>query len=74
MALGKVDFLASAGLAVLRVSRMAGQDIRFHVIAIGSAALRPMTMTGPAELAVFPRMRRRWHLITPARPAHDEGW
>jgi hypothetical protein len=55
---------------------MAGQDIRFHVIAIGSATLRPMTttMTGSAELAVVPRVRRRWHLITPARPAHDGGW
>jgi anti-anti-sigma factor len=53
--LSRVDFLASAGLAALVEShRMAGPDSRLHIVATGSATLRPLTMTGLTdELAVF---------------------
>lgn len=54
--LSEVGFLASSGLAALvEAHRMAGADMRFHVVATGSATLRPLTITGlTKELAVFP--------------------
>lgn len=54
--LDKVDFLASAGLAALVEShRMTGENTRLHIVATGSATLRPLKLTGlTAELAVFP--------------------
>ncbi|HEV7652670.1 MAG TPA: STAS domain-containing protein [Actinophytocola sp.] len=54
--LSRVAFLASAGLAALvELHRMAGEAIRFRIVAAGSATLRPLTMTGLTdELAVFP--------------------
>lgn len=46
-----VDFLASAGMGALVTARdLAGDDVRFAVVASGPATSRPLTLVGLAEL------------------------
>ena len=46
-----VDFLASAGMGVLVTARdLAGDDVRFAVVASGPATSRPLTLVGLADL------------------------
>lgn len=54
--LSNVDFLASAGMAVLLgCNQKAKGKIRFRVVAAGNATFRPMELTGvPDEIAIFP--------------------
>jgi anti-sigma B factor antagonist len=54
--LSDVDFLASAGMAVLLGCNQKAQGrIRFRVVAAGTTTFRPMELTGvPDEIAIFP--------------------
>ena len=46
-----VDFLASAGMGALVTARdLAGDDVRFAVVASGPATSRPLTLVGLAYL------------------------
>lgn len=48
--LSRVDFLASAGMAVLIGCHQQAQgNIRFRIVATGSATFRPMELTGMTE-------------------------
>lgn len=49
--LTEVDFLASAGMGALVAARdLAGDDVRFAVVASGPATSRPLTLVGLADL------------------------
>ena len=49
--LTEVDFLASAGMGVLVAARdLAGDNVRFAVVASGPATSRPLTLVGLADL------------------------
>ena len=54
--LSEVDFLASAGMAVLLgCNQRAKGRIGFRVVAAGNTTFRPMELTGvPDEIAIFP--------------------
>lgn len=55
--LTSVDFLASAGMAVLIGSHQQAQesDLRFRIVATGSATFRPMELTGMTEeISIYP--------------------
>jgi anti-anti-sigma factor len=54
--LSKVDFLASAGMAVLIGCHQQAQgNVRFRIVATGSATFRPMELTGMTEeISIFP--------------------
>lgn len=54
--LSEVDFLASAGMAVLLgCNKQAQGKIRFRVVAAGNTTFRPMELTGlPDEISIFP--------------------
>jgi anti-anti-sigma factor len=58
MDLTGVDFLASAGMAVLvKANRQCPEPTRLHVVAAGRITLRPLEMTRLTdELAVFPTL------------------
>lgn len=48
--LSEVDFLASAGMAVLIGCHQQAQgNLRFRIVATGSATFRPMELTGMTE-------------------------
>lgn len=54
--LSRVDFLASAGMAVLiGCHQQAKGNLRFRVVATGSATFRPMELTGMTEeMSIYP--------------------
>jgi anti-sigma B factor antagonist len=54
--LSEVDFLTSAGMAVLLgCNQQARGKIRFRVVAAGDTTFRPMELTGvPDEISIFP--------------------
>jgi anti-sigma B factor antagonist len=54
--LSEVDFLASAGMAVLLgCNQQAQGKLRFRVVAAGDTTFRPMELTGvPDEISIFP--------------------
>jgi anti-anti-sigma factor len=54
--LSGVGFLASAGMSVLiSGNQQAGDRTRFRLVAVGSATLRPMELTGiAAEFSIHP--------------------
>jgi anti-sigma B factor antagonist len=54
--LSEVDFLGSAGMAVLLgCNQQARGRIRFRVVAAGDTTFRPMELTGvPDEISIFP--------------------
>jgi anti-anti-sigma factor len=54
--LSGVGFLASAGMSVLiSGNQQAGERTRFRLVAVGSATLRPMELTGiAAEFSIHP--------------------
>ena len=54
--LSRVGFLASAGMSVLiGGNQRAGEHTRFRLVAVGSATLRPMELTGiAAEFSIHP--------------------
>jgi anti-sigma B factor antagonist len=54
--LSEVDFLASAGMAVLLgCNQRAKGRIGFRIVAAGNTTFRPMELTGvPDEIAIFP--------------------
>lgn len=54
--LSRVDFLASAGMAVLiGCHQQAKGVLRFRIVATGSATFRPMELTGMTdEISIYP--------------------
>lgn len=54
--LSDVDFLASAGMAVLiGCHQQAKGNLRFRIVATGSATFRPMELTGMTEeISIYP--------------------
>lgn len=54
--LSRVDFLASAGMAVLiGCHQQAKGNLRFRIVATGSATFRPMELTGMTEeISIYP--------------------
>ena len=54
--LSQVDFLASAGMAVLiGCHQQAKGNLRFRIVASGSATFRPMELTGMTdEISIYP--------------------
>lgn len=52
-----VDFLASAGMAVLMGSHKLANDTSFRIVAVGSTTFRPMELTGMTEeIAIYPTL------------------
>jgi anti-sigma B factor antagonist len=52
-----VDFLASAGMAVLMGCHQLANDTSFRVVAAGSTTFRPMELTGMTEeISIYPTL------------------
>lgn len=52
-----VDFLASAGMAVLMGCHKLAKETSFRIVAVGSTTFRPMELTGMTEeIAIYPTL------------------